>query len=62
MNYSDSDMERMTVTAVIALDLAAKKLSQVTGEPHTQIKKQLTLMAVQQFNQMTNDPKGFKLS
>jgi hypothetical protein len=47
-NYSD-----MPGIIIIALDLAAKELSQVTGEPHTQIKERLTLMAVQQFNQMT---------
>jgi hypothetical protein len=48
MNYSD-----MPGIIIIALDLAAKELCQLTGEPHTQIKERLTISAIQQFDRMT---------
>ncbi|MEQ8464431.1 hypothetical protein [Coleofasciculus sp. E1-EBD-02] len=47
MNYSD-----IPGIIIMALDLAAKELSQTTGEPHTQIKKRLVQEAAQKFNQM----------
>ena len=50
MNCSD-----ITGIIMIALDLTAKELSQITGEPHTQIKERLIVMAVQQSNQMTTE-------
>jgi len=48
MNYSD-----IPGIIIMALDLAAKELSQLTGEPHTQIKERLVISATQKFNQMT---------
>lgn len=47
MNYSD-----IPGIIIMALDLAAKELSQTTGEPHTQIKERLVVSANQKFNQM----------
>jgi len=50
MNYSYSDIPGIII---MALDLAAKELSQLTGEPHTQIKERLVITATKKFNQMT---------